>query len=83
MGDAPAVKLTALALNCTLKPSSEASSTDKILKDVAKRVLERTDAFLEETDAKKRMPSLGKVGIAAVVGNEDGAHHYHAKFFRL
>jgi multimeric flavodoxin WrbA len=49
---------------------------------VAKRVLERLDAFLEETDKKKRMPSFGKVGIAAVVGNEDGAHHCHAEIYQ-
>lgn len=49
---------------------------------VAKRVLERMDAFLEETDKKKRMPSFGKVGIAAVVGNEDGAHHCHAEVYQ-
>jgi multimeric flavodoxin WrbA len=42
---------------------------------VAKRVLERMDAFLDETDARGRMPSYGKVALAAVVGNEDGAHH--------
>lgn len=136
--------LTALALNCTLKPGKETSSTDKLLKEllralgkhnvdgdivrvadlniragvksdegpgdawpalrkrvlaadiliigtpiwlgqpssVAKRVLERMDAFLEETDKKKRMPSFGKVGIVAVVGNEDGAHHCHAEIYQ-
>jgi multimeric flavodoxin WrbA len=46
---------------------------------VAKRVLERMDAFLDERDKKGRMPSYGKVGIAAVVGNEDGAHHVAAE----
>lgn len=46
---------------------------------VAKRVLERMDAFLGETDDKGRMPSYGKVAIAAVVGNEDGAHHVAAE----
>jgi len=46
---------------------------------VAKRVLERMDAFLDETDDKGRMPSYGKVGMAAVVGNEDGAHHVAAE----
>lgn len=49
---------------------------------VAKRVLERMDAFLEETDDNKRMPSFGKVAIVAVVGNEDGAHHCHAELFQ-
>jgi multimeric flavodoxin WrbA len=47
---------------------------------VAKRVLERMDAFLGEKDEKGRMPSYGKVGLAAVVGNEDGAHHVAAEF---
>jgi multimeric flavodoxin WrbA len=46
---------------------------------VAKRILERMDAFLGETDEKRRMPSYGKVGMAAVVGNEDGAHHVAAE----
>jgi multimeric flavodoxin WrbA len=46
---------------------------------VAKRVLERMDAFLGETDDRRRMPSYGKVGMAAVVGNEDGAHHVAAE----
>lgn len=42
---------------------------------IAKRVMERMDAFLDEKDARGRMPSYGKVVIAAIVGNEDGAHH--------
>jgi multimeric flavodoxin WrbA len=46
---------------------------------VAKRILERMDAFLDETDAKGRMPSYGKVALAVVVGNEDGAHHTAAE----
>jgi multimeric flavodoxin WrbA len=46
---------------------------------VSKRVLERMDAFLEEKDARGRMPSYGKVAIAVVVGNEDGAHHTAAE----
>ena len=136
--------LTAVALNCTLKPVREKSSTDKLLGEVldelkshkisgeivrvadlnikpgvksdegegddwpdlrakildadilvlgtpiwlgqpssvAKRVLERMDAFLSETDANKRMPSFGKVAVVAVVGNEDGAHHCHAEIFQ-
>jgi multimeric flavodoxin WrbA len=49
---------------------------------VAKRVLERMDAFLDDTDERKRMPAFGKVGIVAVVGNEDGAHHCHAEIFQ-
>src|SRR3954447_803626 len=49
---------------------------------VAKRVMERMDAFLSETDDKGRMPSYGKVGIVVVVGNEDGAHHCAAKLIQ-
>lgn len=41
---------------------------------IAKRVLERMDAFLSETDDAGRMPSYGRVAVAAIVGNEDGAH---------
>jgi len=41
---------------------------------IAKRVLERMDAFLSETDGKGRMPSFGKIVVFAIVGNEDGAH---------
>lgn len=46
---------------------------------VAKRVMERMDAFLDETDDRGRMPSYGKVAFAVVVGNEDGAHHCAAE----
>ncbi len=46
---------------------------------VAKRVMERMDAFLTETDDKGRMPSYGKVAVVVVVGNEDGAHHCAAE----
>lgn len=49
---------------------------------VAKRVLERMDAFLDETDKQGRMPSYGKVALAVVVGNEDGAHHSGAELFQ-
>src|SRR4030081_2865882 len=135
------MSLKVLALNCTLKPSSSPSSTEKLLKEllaafgeydaagnivrvadfnikpgvsadegagddwpellqrvlacdilvigspiwlgqpssIAKRVLERMDAFLDERDEMQRMPSYGKVGFAAVVGNEDGAHHVAAE----
>ena len=136
--------LTVLALNCSLKPGAEVSSTEKLLREVlkeladhdikgeivrvvdlnikpgvrsdkgegddwpslrtkilaadilalgtpiwlgqpssvAKRVLERMDAFFSETDEKGRMPSFGKVAVVAVVGNEDGAHHCHAELFQ-
>ena len=49
---------------------------------VAKRVLERIDAFIEELDDNKRMPTFGKVGLVAVVGNEDGAHHAAAEIWQ-
>jgi multimeric flavodoxin WrbA len=42
---------------------------------VAQRVLERLDAELSETDDEGRLLTYGKVAIAVVVGNEDGAHH--------
>lgn len=137
-------RLTAIALNCTLKRGESASSTDKLLTEVlaalaehgvtgevqrvadlaiapgvtsdegegdewpalrrrilaadilvvgtpiwlgqpssvAKRVLERMDAFLGEADDRGRMPPFGKVAVVAVVGNEDGAHHCHAEIFQ-
>jgi multimeric flavodoxin WrbA len=46
---------------------------------VAKRVLERMDAFLDEKDKRGRMPSYGKVALTVTVGNEDGAHHVAAE----
>lgn len=49
---------------------------------IAKRVLERMDAFLGETDEKGRMPSSGKIAVAAIVGNEDGAHWSSAQLFQ-
>jgi multimeric flavodoxin WrbA len=49
---------------------------------VAKRVLERMDAFLGETDDQGRMVSVDRVAIVAVVGNEDGAHHVSAEVFQ-
>ncbi|MBA2935547.1 flavodoxin family protein [Sphingomonas sp. CGMCC 1.13654] len=49
---------------------------------VAKRVMERMDAFLEETDDQGRMPSYGKVAVTAIVGNEDGAHFASAQIFQ-
>ena len=49
---------------------------------IAKRVLERMDAFLDETDDKCRMPSAGKVAVAAIVGSEDGAHWSTSQLFQ-
>lgn len=52
------------------------------MSSVAKRALERMDAFLSETDDQGRMPSFGKVAVAAIVGNEDGAHAITADLFQ-
>ncbi|HET8931695.1 MAG TPA: NAD(P)H-dependent oxidoreductase [Acidimicrobiales bacterium] len=49
---------------------------------VIKRVLERMDAFLGETDDDGRMVSADRVAVVAVVGNEDGAHHVSAELFQ-
>jgi multimeric flavodoxin WrbA len=49
---------------------------------VAKRALERMDAFLSETDEQGRIPSFGKVAVAGIVGNEDGAHNVTADLFQ-
>lgn len=49
---------------------------------IAKRVLERMDAFLSETDDNGRMPSYSKVAVAAIVGNEDGAHWSSSQLFQ-
>ena len=52
------------------------------LSSLAKRVLERMDAFLGETDDAQRTPAYGKVAVAAIVGNEDGAHRVTADLFQ-
>jgi multimeric flavodoxin WrbA len=52
------------------------------ISSVAKRILERMDAFLDETDERGRMPSYGKIAVAAIVGNEDGAHGCSAQLFQ-
>jgi multimeric flavodoxin WrbA len=52
------------------------------ISSIAKRVLERMDAFLSETDDRNRMPSFGKVAVAAIVGNEDGAHSCTAQLLQ-
>jgi multimeric flavodoxin WrbA len=49
---------------------------------VAKRVVERLDAFLGESDDRGRMPAYSKVAITAVVGNEDGAHRCSADLYQ-
>ena len=48
------------------------------MSSVAKRVVERMDAFFSETDDAGRTPSFGKVAVVGIVGNEDGAHHVTA-----
>jgi len=134
------VPLRALALNCTLSPSPDESSTQKLAQEVldalaehgvegsmvrvvdhdvrpgveldmgdgdawpgireqvmaadilvlatptwlgqhssvAQRVFERLDAELSETDEQGRLMTYGKVAVAVIVGNEDGAHHITA-----
>lgn len=52
------------------------------MSSIAKRVLERMDAFLSETDDASRTPAYGKVAVCAIVGNEDGAHHITATVFQ-
>lgn len=138
------MSLRALALNCTLKPGTEASSTELLCRrflaalaehdvegevirvvdhdvrpgvrsdegdgdawptlrekvlaapilllatpiwlgqpsSVCKRVLERMDAFLGETDDQGRMVSFGQVAVVGTVGNEDGAHHVAAELYQ-
>lgn len=49
---------------------------------VAKRALERMDAFLDETDDAGRMVSYGRVAAVAVVGNEDGAHPVSSELYQ-
>ncbi len=52
------------------------------MSSVAKRALERLDAELSETDDRGRPALFDKVAIAAVVGNEDGAHAIVASLFQ-
>jgi multimeric flavodoxin WrbA len=49
---------------------------------ICQRVLERLDAELSETNENGQPSLYGKVAIAAVVGNEDGAHHVSAILFQ-
>ena len=50
---------------------------------VCQRVLERLDAELSDTDDAGRPRMFGKVAVAAVVGNEDGAHHVGGVLFQV
>lgn len=52
------------------------------MSSVAKRVLERLDAALSETEDDHRPVMVGKVAVVAVVGNEDGAHAIVADAFQ-
>lgn len=49
---------------------------------VCQRVLERLNADISETDDQGRQLPYGKVGVVAVVGNEDGAHKVSADLFQ-
>ncbi|GFE13343.1 hypothetical protein Sgleb_13900 [Streptomyces glebosus] len=49
---------------------------------LCQRVLERLNADISETDDQGRQLTYGKVGLAAVVGNEDGAHKVSADLFQ-
>lgn len=46
------------------------------------QAMERLDAFLAETDDEGRMIATDRIAIAAVVGNEDGAHHVGSQIFQ-
>ena len=48
----------------------------------AQQVLERLDAFISETDDRGQMPTVDRVALVAVVGNEDGAHHVGAQLYQ-
>lgn len=52
------------------------------MSSIAQRVLERLDAELSETDDAGRPHIYDKVGVVAVVGNEDGAHAIIADMFQ-
>ncbi|MGX5656659.1 flavodoxin family protein [Geodermatophilus nigrescens] len=52
------------------------------MSSVAQRVLERLDGELSETDDSGRPLVTGKVAVACVVGNEDGAHKITADLFQ-
>ena len=53
------------------------------LSSVGQRVLERLDAELSETNEQGLPILYGKVAAAAIVGNEDGAHHITATLFQV
>lgn len=49
---------------------------------ICKRVMERMDGLLSETDDKGRMIAMDKVAGAVVTGNEDGAHNAIAQIYQ-
>ena len=49
---------------------------------VCRKVLERLDAFLGDTDDEGRMKTLPRVGAVLTVGNEDGAHAVAAQAYQ-
>jgi multimeric flavodoxin WrbA len=49
---------------------------------ICRRVLERMDAFLSETDDLGRMITMDKVAGVVVTGNEDGAHNAIAQCYQ-
>ena len=52
------------------------------MSSIAQRVLERLNAELAEAGDQGRPSVFGKVAVAAVVGNEDGAHKIVADLFQ-
>lgn len=52
------------------------------LSSIGHRVLERLDAELSEKDGSGNLYTYGKVAVAAIVGNEDGAHHITSVLFQ-
>jgi multimeric flavodoxin WrbA len=50
---------------------------------ICQRVLERLDAELSEKDEQGSLLTYGKVAVAVVVGNEDGAHHISSVLFQV
>ncbi|WP_421117948.1 flavodoxin family protein [Aquihabitans daechungensis] len=49
---------------------------------ICRRVLERMDAFISETDDEGRQVTFGRVAVVATVGNEDGAHNVAAQAYQ-
>ena len=52
------------------------------MSSVAQRIIERLDAELSFADSSGRLETFNKVAVAAVVGNEDGAHKIIADVFQ-